>query len=90
MRSTIPAAAALAAVLAVAADRPLLSILSRFTAADVPALGPAEPAATPQTWPEPVILPARPGRGLAQHPMLYAGEGLNTLFVVNQGKVVWT
>jgi hypothetical protein len=38
----------------------------------------------------PSTLPAPPGNGLAQHPMLYAGEGYNTLFLVNNGKVIWT
>jgi hypothetical protein len=31
-----------------------------------------------------------PGKGLAQHPFLFYGEGNNVLYVVNQGKVVWT
>ena len=43
-----------------------------------------------RTWPEPVSLPSLPGRGLAQHAMLYAGEGYNTIFLVNGGKVTWT
>jgi hypothetical protein len=69
---------------------PLLSILDRFTAPNVPATGPAEGAPIPRNWPEPASIPERPGRGLAQHPMLYAGEGYNTIFLVNHGKVVWT
>ncbi|HZP59137.1 MAG TPA: hypothetical protein VFB27_02355 [Opitutaceae bacterium] len=67
------------------------SVLGQFTAPDVPVRGPAE---MPQerTWPtEPTApVPAWPGQGLAQHPMLYAGEGFNTLFLVNGGKVIWT
>lgn len=31
-----------------------------------------------------------PGNGLAQHPMLYVGEGLNTIFLVAQGRVRWS
>jgi hypothetical protein len=31
-----------------------------------------------------------PGRGMVQHPMLYVGEGYNKMFVVNNGKIVWT
>src|ERR1019366_9272196 len=61
---------------------PLLRVLDRFTAPNVPATGPAEGAPIPRNWPEPATLP--------QHPMLYAGEGYNTLFLVNHGKVVWT
>jgi outer membrane protein assembly factor BamB len=46
---------------------------------------------TDRTWPDPSALaPAWPGLGLAQHPMLYAGEGYNVLSVVNAGKVIWT
>jgi hypothetical protein len=68
----------------------MLSILDRFTAPNVPAAGPAEAGPIPRNWPEPASIPERPGRGLAQHPMLYAGEGYNTIFLVNHGKVVWT
>ncbi len=31
-----------------------------------------------------------PGNGLAQHAMLYVGEGRNTIFLVNEGQVQWT
>ncbi len=69
---------------------PLLKILDQFTAADVPKTGPAE-IASEQNWDAPTTPPpARPGRGLAEHPMLYGGEGHNTLFLVNGGKVVWS
>jgi len=73
---------------------PMRAALRQFTASDVPALGPGEPGPTPRNWPDPdpaatggVTLP---GRGIAQHPMLYAGEGYNTIFLVNDGKVIWT
>jgi len=69
---------------------PMLAVLDQFVAPDVPALGPVEPGPTPRTWPDPTSLPTLPGRGIAQHPMLYAGEGYNTIFLVNHGKVVWT
>jgi len=68
---------------AAAADSPLRKILFQFEI-------PAEADPIPHTWPDPIAVPSLPGRGLAQHPMLYAGEGYNTLFVVNNGKVVWT
>jgi len=73
-----------------AAVPPLYGVLSAFTAPDVPARGPAEAEPIARSWPEPETLPQRPGRGLGQHPMLYAGEGYNTLFLVVDGKVVWT
>ena len=69
---------------------PLASVLAQFTSKDVPVRGPAEAEPTPRNWPEPTNVPSRPGRGIAQHPMLYAGEGHNTLFLVNEGKVIWT
>jgi hypothetical protein len=31
-----------------------------------------------------------PGNGLAQHPMLFVGEGYPVIFLVDQGKVIWT
>jgi hypothetical protein len=82
-----------AAALAIAADSPaspLLAVLDRFVAPNIPALGPSEAGPTPRNWPDPTSIPERPSHGLAQHPMLYAGEGYNTIFLVNHGKVVWT
>jgi hypothetical protein len=85
---------ALAASVASAQDAPLLKLLDEFTTPDVPALGPTEPGPTTRTWwdptTNPATQPAPPGKGIAQHPMLYAGEGYNTLFLVNNGKVIWT
>lgn len=69
---------------------PLLALLDQFSAPGVPAMGPSEADPIPRNWPEPTSIPVRSGRGLAQHPMLYAGEGYNTIFLVNHGKVVWT
>jgi len=51
-----------------------MALLDRFTAADVPTLGPAETAVDPLKWDKP-IPSGLPGKGLAQHPMLYIGEG---------------
>ena len=67
----------------------LLGILDRFTAVDVPATGPAEAPAKPlpATKPAPTGLP---GDGLAQHSMLFIGEGFNKIFLVDNGKVIWT
>jgi hypothetical protein len=69
---------------------PVLSVLSLFSGEEVPALGAAENGPTARNWAEPTDPPAWPGKGLAQHPMLFAGEGYNTLFLVNEGKVIWT
>jgi len=66
------------------------AVLAQFEAADVPVKGPQEADPHPRNWPEPTTVLALPGNGLSQHPMLYAGEGYNTLFVVNHGAVIWT
>jgi len=71
---------------------PGMAALAALTAPDVPVTGPNEQPVAPPNW---TSLPAleqmkRPGNGAAQHPMLYLGEGCNTLFVVNGGRVVWS
>jgi hypothetical protein len=81
---------ALGATATTSAPTPLMSLLDRFTAPDVPKLGPAE-TETPARKPVEKTPPANlPGKGLAQHPMLYIGEGSNTMFLVVDGKVIWT
>lgn len=71
---------------------PLMGILDRFTAPDVPALGPAETEVAVPPWMANALAPPAnvPGKGLAQHPMLYIGEGYNKMFLINEGKVIWT
>ncbi|MES1208945.1 MAG: hypothetical protein ABUS79_23655, partial [Pseudomonadota bacterium] len=68
--------------------RVLLSVLSKFTAADVPVMGPMEAAPMPRNYTGSV--PTRPGNGLAQHPMLYVGENYDRILLTNGGKVIWT
>jgi hypothetical protein len=36
------------------------------------------------------VPPGLPGKGMAQHPMLYVGEGYNKILLVNKGKIIWT
>ena len=69
--------------------KPLMGLMNRFTAAGVPALGPGEAEVAPRQWDKPVP-PGLPGKGIAQHTMLYIGEGYNKIFLVNKGKTVWT
>jgi hypothetical protein len=71
---------------------PCLDILGRFTMPGVPSFGPSELPVDPPTWKALPDLTALklPGRGAAQHPMLYFGEGCNTMFLVKGGKVIWT
>jgi hypothetical protein len=72
-----------ATLTAAAADAPLLKLLDKFPSTPDPNL-------PEHTWPDPTSTPSLPGRGLGQHPMLYAGEGYNAIFLVRDGKVVWT
>ncbi|MCX7048554.1 MAG: hypothetical protein NTX50_24095 [Candidatus Sumerlaeota bacterium] len=72
---------------------PALDVLAQFTAADVPATGPAEIPSDPplEKLSSTNLAPAHlPGKGLAQHSMLYIGEGYNTMLLVHGGKVIWT
>ncbi len=66
---------------------PALDCLPMFTAADVPATGPAE-IAVPALKGAPSLLNL-PGKGPAQHPMLYIGEGYNRMLLAKDGKVIW-
>ena len=69
---------------------PALAVLSQFTAGDVPEVGPEEIPIDPPNWKVSEANPNLPGKGLAQHPMLYIGEGCNKMFLINDGKVIWT
>ena len=73
-----------------ATDAPCMAVLARFSAMSVPTTGPAETFAPAGDWTAGVTPADLPGKGVAQHPMLYAGENYNKLFVVNDGKVLWT
>ena len=69
---------------------PCMAQLALFTAADVPEMGPAEIASPAGKWTNAVTPAGLPGNGLAQHPMLYVGENYTKMFLVNDGKVIWT
>jgi hypothetical protein len=90
----VVALAVVATVAPLAAETPVRSpmakLLKMFSASGIPAVGPNEPDAPERNWPAPTGTPDLPGRGLAHHPMLFAGEGYNMLFVVDGGKVIWT
>jgi hypothetical protein len=90
---TLPLVLATSSLLWAATGSPMLRLLPRFTAAGVPAQGPAEQPVD-RSWTTPTSdpaspAPALPGAGLSQHPMLYAGEGYNNLLLVSGGKVIW-
>ncbi len=69
--------------------RPLMKILPLFTAPNVPAMGPSETEVSPIEHPKPPMT-GLPGKGMAQHAMLYVGEGYNKILLVNKGKINWT
>ncbi len=68
---------------------PCMNVLNRFTAANVPALAPEEEFAACGN-PDAVAPANLPGNGLAQHPMLYVGENCNKMYLVKDGKTIWS
>lgn len=58
----------------------------------MPQTGPEEEPADPPNWivPTNALDTSLPGKGLAQHPMLYIGEGCNKMFLINNGSILWT
>jgi hypothetical protein len=69
---------------------PCMAQLDRFTVADIPTMDPAEIASPAGKWTNAVTPAGLPGNGLAQHPMLYVGENYTKMFLLNDGKVIWT
>ena len=69
---------------------PCMDVLPLFTAANVPAMGPDETPAPAGRWTNGITPPNLPGKGLAQHPMLIVGENYDKMFLVNDGKIIWT
>jgi hypothetical protein len=102
MRPTLPLSVSITGALLVlgcasatrqaATQAPVLAQLPAFTAAGVPALGPAEIPVPPPTWKpqEPLASAPLPGTGLAAYPLLTLGEGDNCLRLIVDGKVRWT
>ena len=72
------------------AATPCMAVLGRFTAPGVPALGPDETVSPVGNWTNGITPPNLPGRGLAQHPMLYVGENYDKMYLINKGKIIWT
>src|SRR6478609_6095317 len=70
-------------------ETPCMDVLPLFTAANVPAMSPEEEfvaCGNPNA-----IVPANlPGNGLSQHPMLYVGENCNKIYLVKDGKTIWS
>src|SRR4051794_36024523 len=74
---------------ATASGTPCMDMLHLFTAPDVPALSPSE-IAVAERGANGITRDDLPGGGLARHPMLYVGENYNKMFLVKDGKVIWT
>ena len=68
-------------------NHPLLAVLKQFESAA--AKGPDEADLPVRKIPN-FPIGTWPGKGLAQHPFLFYGEGNNVLYVVDHGQVVWT
>jgi len=70
----------------------LKKALTSLSASDIPPFGPSEKAVPllSSIVKTNLVLDHIPGNGLAQHPMLYIGEGYNTIFIVKDGKIIWT
>jgi hypothetical protein len=68
---------------------PCMDVLPLFTAANVPAFAPSEIVCS-EKYTNGTTRSGLPGNGLAQHPMLYVGENCNKMFLVKDGKVIWT
>ncbi len=69
---------------------PCMDVLPLFTSANVPAMGPGETEAPAGGWTNGVTPPNLPGKGLAQHPMLLFGENYDKMYLINEGKIIWT
>ena len=71
------------------AATPCMDVLPLFTAANVPAFAPSEIVCS-EKYTNGITRSGLPGKGLAQHPMLYVGENCNKMFLVKDGQVIWT
>lgn len=69
---------------------PCMAVLDRFTAPDVPAMGLGEMPSPAGHWTNGLTPPNLPGHGLAQHPMLCVGENYDKMFLVKDGRVIWS
>lgn len=65
--------------------------VKKFLDPAVPGRGPREETIDPPFIPQGEDCdPSLPGEGLKRHDMLYIGEGCNRIFLIKDGKTVWT
>src|ERR1700733_9706667 len=69
---------------------PCMDQLGRFITADVPTMGLAATESPAGKWTNAPTPDHLPGNALAQPPMLYVGENYTKMYLVNNGKVLWT
>jgi hypothetical protein len=74
----------------IASVTPCLDVLHLFTSTNVPATGPDETESPAGKWTNGIMPPNLPGNGLAQHSMLIVGENYDKMFLVHDGKIIWT
>ena len=71
----------------------LLPLIGEFLKEDIPSIGPGEDTdIDPPDWQKsetgnPALFP---GGGLSRHSMLYVGEGCNKIYLIHDGKSIWT
>ena len=71
---------------------PLEAAIQKYLDPRIPAWGEAEEEIDPPAWAVSDVGcdPALPGEGLKRHTMLYIGEGNNRMYLIHDGRVVWT
>jgi hypothetical protein len=67
-----------------------MAVLDRFTVPDVPEMGPDETPSPAGAWTNGVTPADLPGHGLAQHSMLCVGENYDKMFLIKDGRIIWT
>lgn len=75
--------------ISISTEAPCMDVLHLFTAPEVPSLAPSE-IAVPELPKNAFVRPGLPGGGLERHPMLYVGSNYHKMFLVKDGKVIWT
>ena len=68
---------------------PCMNVLNLFTASNVPAMSPEEEFVSCGN-PDAISPTNLPGNGLSEHPMLYVGENCNKMYLVKDGKTIWS
>ena len=65
-------------------------MLGNFTSANAQVVGPEETESPAGKWTNGITPPNLPGEGLARHSMLIVSENYDKMFLVEDGKIIWT